>query len=87
MMGVPVWRSRPPQVSLSRRVAGWRARYWRRALLAWVVLTLTVMAVAAEPAADFPKAQLGTMPVARTVLRTGGVATSAGVPVVLAILP
>jgi hypothetical protein len=27
------------------------------------------------------------MPVARTVLRTGGVATSAGVPVVLAILP
>jgi hypothetical protein len=51
------------------------------------MLTLTVMAVAAEPAADFPKAQLGTMPAARTVLRTGGVATAAGVPVVLAILP
>ncbi len=86
-MGVPVWRSRPPQVPLSKRVAGWRARYWRRALFGWVVLTLAVMAVASEPAADFPKAQLGTMPAARTVLRTGGVATAAGVPVVLAILP
>jgi hypothetical protein len=86
-MGVPVWRSRPPYVPLSKRVAGWRARYWRRALLTWVVLTLAVMAVASEPAADFPKAQLGTMPAARMVLRTGGVATAAGVPVVLAILP
>jgi hypothetical protein len=86
-MGVPVWRSRPPCVPLSKRVAGWRARYWRRALFAWVVLTLVIMAVAAEPAADFPKAQLGSVPAARTVLRTGGVATAAGVPVLLAILP
>ena len=86
-MGVPVWRSRPPYVPLSKRVAGWRARYWRRALFAWVVLTLVIMAVAAEPAADFPKAQLGSVPAARTVLRTGGAATAAGVPVVLAILP
>ncbi|MGH3150617.1 MAG: hypothetical protein ACRDOB_07795 [Streptosporangiaceae bacterium] len=86
-MGVPVWRSRPPYVPLSKRVAGWRARYWRRALFAWVVLTLAVMAVASEPAADFPKAQLGSVAAARTVLRTGGAVTAAGVPVVLAILP
>ena len=86
-MGVPVWRSRPPHLPLSRRVAGWRARYWRRALLAWVMLTLTIMAVASEPVADFPRAQLGAMPAARTVLRPVAVATAAGIPVVLAILP
>jgi len=86
-MSLPVWHSRQQQVPLSRRVAAWRARYWRRALLAWVLLTLTVMAVAAEPAADFPRAQLGSVPVARTVLRPVAVATTAGVPVVLAILP
>jgi hypothetical protein len=86
-MGVSVWRQRAPQAPLRRRVAAWRARNWRRALLAWFVLTLAIMAVAAEPAADFPKAQLGSVPAVRMVLRTGAILAASGVPVILAALP
>ena len=86
-MGVSVWRQRPPQAPLRERVASWRARNWHRAILAWFVLTLAIMAVAGEPAADFPKAQLNAVPAVRVVLRTGAVITAAGVPVLLAALP
>ena len=48
-MGVSVWRQRPPQASLRERVAGWRARNWHRAILAWFVLTLVIMAVPTVP--------------------------------------
>jgi hypothetical protein len=51
------------------------------------VLTLAVMAVAAEPAADFPKAQLSSVPAVKVVLRTAAVLTVGGVPVLLAALP
>jgi amino acid permease len=48
-MGISVWRQPPPQASLRERVAGWRARNWRRAILAWFVLTLAIMAVPVVP--------------------------------------
>ena len=86
-MGVSVWRQHPPQAPLRERVASWRVRNWRRAVLAWFVLTLAFMAVAAEPAVDFPKVQLNSVPAVRVMLRTGAVVTAAGVPVLLAILP
>ena len=71
----------------TRRLAGWRARNWRRAILAWFVLTLAIMAVAAEPVTAFPKAQLNSVPVARVALQTGGALIAGGVPIVLAALP
>lgn len=86
-MGISVRWQRPPQAPLRERVASWRARNWHRAVLAWFVLTLAIMAVAAEPAADFPKAQLTSAPAARVVLRTGAAITAGGVPVLLAVLP
>jgi hypothetical protein len=73
-MGVSIWRQRPPQAPLRERAASWRARNWHRAILAWSVLTLAIMAVPAEP------------PV-WAVLRTGAVIAAAGVPVLLAALP
>jgi anti-sigma-K factor RskA len=87
IMGVSVWRQHPPQAPFRQRVASWRARNWRRAILAWFVLTLAIVAVAAEPAADFPKAQLTSVPVVRVVLQTGAAITVAGVPVLLVALP
>lgn len=87
MAGVSVWRHRAPQVSFRQRVAGWRARNWRRAVLAWFVLTLAIMAVSAEPGSDFPKAQASSVPAAQTVLRVASVLTVAGVPVLLITLP
>ena len=48
-MGISVWRQQPPQAPLRERVAGWRARNWRRAILAWFVLTLAIMAVPVVP--------------------------------------
>jgi hypothetical protein len=86
-MGVVVWRQRAPRVSFRQRVAGWRARNWRRAVLAWFVLSLIIMAVAAEPKADFPKAQARSVPAVRMVLRVAGGLTLAGVPVLLVALP
>jgi hypothetical protein len=86
-MGVSTWRRGAPQASFGRRIASWRARNWRRAVLAWFVLTLTIMAVAAEPAADFPKAQAGSVPAVRVALRVAGIVTVAGVPGLLIMLP
>ena len=86
-MVVWAWQRRAPRAALRERVATWRARNWRRLLLAWFVLSLAIMAVASEPAADFPRAQLATMPAVRVVLRTAAVLTVGGVPVVLAALP
>ena len=85
--GVSAWRARAPQAPLRQRVAAWRARNWHRALLAWFVLTLAIMGVAAEPAARLPRAQLGSVPAVRVVLRAGAVLTVGGVPVLLAALP
>ena len=84
---VTAWRQRAPRVSFRQRVAGWRARNWRRAVLAWFVIYLAVMAVAAEPKTDFPKAQAGSVPAVRVVLRVGGVLTAVGVPLLLIALP
>jgi hypothetical protein len=90
VMGASVWRARAPRAPrapLRQRVAAWRARNWGRALLAWFVLTLAIMAVAAEPAADFPRAQLSAVPAVKVVLDTAAVLTVGGVPVLLAALP
>jgi hypothetical protein len=86
-MGVVVWRQRAPQVRFRQRVADWRARNWRRAVLAWFVLSLIIMAVAAEPKTDFPKAQASSVPAVRMVLRVTGGLTAAGVPLLLIALP
>ena len=86
-MGVSVWRQRQPQAPLRERVTGWRARNWRRAILTWFVLTLAVMAVAAEPVSAFPRAQLNSVPAVRVALRTGAALIAGGVPIVLVALP
>jgi hypothetical protein len=86
-LGVVSWRQRAPQATFRQRVAGWRTRNWRRAVLAWFVLSLIIMAVSAEPATDFPKAQAGSVPAVRMVLRVAGGVTVAGVPVLLIALP
>jgi hypothetical protein len=94
--GASVWREpalrapfrpRAPQASFGQRVAAWRARNWRRAILAWFVLSLAIMAVAAEPEADFPKAQVRSVPAVQVVLHVVGVLTTAGVPLLLITLP
>lgn len=86
-MEIVVWRQRAPRVPLRQRVAGWRARNWRRAVLAWFVLSLIIMAASAEPASYFPKAQARSVPAVRTVLHVAGGLTVAGVPVLLIALP
>ena len=86
-MGVSVWRQRPPQTPLRQRVADWRSRNWSRAILTWFVLTMAIMAVAAEPVTAFPKAQLNSVPAARVALRTGSALIVGGVPIVLVALP
>ena len=86
-MGVSVWRQRGSYGSLRQRVADWRVRNWRRALLAWFALTVAIMAVAAEPATDFPQAQLSSVSAVWLMLRIVAVFTVAGVPVLLAALP
>jgi len=65
----------------------WRARHWRRAVLAWFVLSLIIMIVAAEPGNYFPKAQTRSVPAVRMFLRVAGGLTVAGVPVLLIGLP
>jgi hypothetical protein len=84
---VITWRERAPRPPLRQRVAGWRARNWRRVLLAWFVLSLIIMAIAAEPKTDFPRAQISSVPAVATVLQVAGGLTVAGVPVVLVALP
>ena len=86
-MGVVAWRQRAPRASLRQRVAEWRVRNWRRAVLSWFVLSLIILAVAAEPKTDFPKAQAGSAPAVRMIMRVAGGLTVAGVPVLLIVLP
>ena len=85
--GTIAWRRRAPRAPFRQRLAQWRARHWRRAVLAWFVLSLFIVGVAAEPATAFPKAQLRSVPAARTFLRVAGALTVAGVPVLLVALP
>jgi len=85
--GAIAWRRRAPRAPFRQRLAQWRARNWRRAVLAWFVLSLITVVVAAEPSTDFPKAQLRSVPAARTFLRVAGELTAAGVPVLLIALP
>ena len=85
--GTIAWRRRAPRAPFRQRLAQWRARNWRRTVLAWFVLSLIILGVAAEPAADFPKAQLRSVPAARAFLRVAGELTVAGVPVLLVALP
>jgi hypothetical protein len=85
--GVIAWRRRAPRAPFRQRLAQWRARHWRHAVLAWFVLSLIIVGVAAEPATAFPRAQLRSVPAARTFLRVAGALTVAGVPVLLVTLP
>ena len=85
--GAIAWRRPAPRAPFRQRLAQWRARNWRRAVLAWFVLSLIIVGVAAEPAADFPKAQLRSVPAARAFLRVAGELTVVGVPVLLVALP
>ena len=85
--GAIAWRRRAPRAPFRQRLAQWRARNWRRAVLAWFVLSLIIVGVAAEPAAAFPRAQLRSVPAARAFLRVAGELTVAGVPVLLVTLP
>ena len=56
-------------------------------VLAWFVLSMIIVMVAAEPKTDFPKAQLRSVPAVQTFLRVAGGLTVAGVPVLLIALP
>ncbi len=86
-MEVIAWRQRAPRAPFRQRVAVWRARNWRRAVLAWFVLSLIIMAVAAEPRTDFPKAQARSVPALQMILHVAGGFIVAGVPVLLIALP
>jgi hypothetical protein len=86
-MEVILWRQRAPRAPFRQRVAVWRARNWRRAVLAWFVLSLIIMAVAAEPRTDFPKAQARSVPALQMILHVAGGFIVAGVPVLLIALP
>ena len=85
--GTIAWRRRAPRAPFRQRLAQWRARHWRRAVLAWFVLSLIIVGVAAEPATASPRVQLRSVPAARTFLRVAGALTVAGVPVLLVALP
>jgi hypothetical protein len=87
MMAVTAWRQGAPQLSFRQRVASWRARNWRRAVLAWFVIVLAIMAVAAEPVTDFPRAQANAVPAVRVTLSAVELLTVAGVPLLLIALP
>jgi len=86
-MTVSTWRHTAPRASYRQRIAHWRARNWRRAVLVWFALTVVIMAVAAEPGTDFPRAQAGSVPAVRTFLRVTEILTVAGVPILLIALP
>jgi hypothetical protein len=76
-----------PGIPLRQRIAGWRARHWRRLVLGWFVLSLVIVAIAAEPRTSFPKAPMRTVPAVAAVLRVAGGITIAGIPLVLIVLP
>ena len=80
-------RLRARQTPFRPRLVAWRGRYWRRVVLAWFVLSMIVVMVAAEPSAYFPKAQTRSVPAVQTFLRVAGGLTVAGVPVLLIALP
>ena len=84
---VVAWPQRAPQASFRRRIVAWRARNWRRVVLAWFALSLVIVVVAAEPSGYFPKAQTRSVPAVQTFLRVAGGLTVAGVPVLLIALP
>ena len=84
---ITVWRQGTLRAPFRQRVANWRARHWRRAVLAWSVVMLALMATAAEPSTDFPKAQAASVPAVRVVLRVTEVLTLTGVPALLIALP
>jgi len=86
-MGIYAWHQHPPRAPVRARVASWRARHWRRAVLAWFAATVAIMAIAAEPAADFPRAQANSVPALGVVLHAASVLTVAGVPILLMVLP
>ena len=85
--GVIAWRQRPPRTPFRQRLVAWRARNWRRVVLAWFVLSMIIMVVAAEPKTDFPRAQVRSVPAVQMFLRVAGGLTVAGVPVLLIALP
>lgn len=85
--GVIAWRRPAPRTPFRQRLVAWRARNWRRVVLAWFVLSLIIMMVAAEPKTDFPKAQARSVPAVQMFLRVAGGLTVAGVPVLLIALP
>jgi hypothetical protein len=87
MMVSTAWRQGAPPPSFRQRVASWRARSWRRAVLAWFVIVLAIMAVAAEPVTDFPHAQANAVPAVRVTLSAVELLTVAGVPLLLVALP
>lgn len=84
---VIAWRQRAPRAPFRQRLAEWRARNWRRVVLAWFALSVIIMMMAAEPNTDFPKAQVRSVPAAQTFLRVAGGLTVVGVPVLLIALP
>jgi hypothetical protein len=85
--GVIGWRQRAPRTPFRQRLVAWRARNWRRVVLAWFVLSMIIMMIAAEPTTDFPKAQARSVPAVQVFLRVAGGLTVAGVPVLLIALP
>ena len=66
------WRQRAPRTPFRQRIVGWRARNWRRVVLAWFVLSMIIVVVAAEPKTDFPKAQARSVPAVQMFLRVAG---------------
>jgi hypothetical protein len=84
---VVAWRQRAPRSPFRPRLVAWRARNWRRLVLAWFVLSMIIVMTAAEPKTDFPRAQARSVPVVQTFLRVAGGLTVAGVPVLLIAMP
>ena len=88
MMSQALQQARPERSRAGTGPAiAWRARYWRRIVLAWFALSMIIMMVAAEPGTYFPKAQTRSVPAVQTFLKVAGGLTVAGVPVLLIALP
>jgi hypothetical protein len=85
--GVIAWRQRAPRTPFRQRLVAWRARNWRRVVLAWFMFSMVIVMMAAEPKTDFPKAQARSVPAVQTFLRVAGGLTVTGVPVLLIALP
>jgi hypothetical protein len=85
--GVIAWRRRAARTPFRQRLVAWRARNWRRVVLAWFVFSMVIVMMAAEPKTDFPKAQARSVPAVQMFLRVAGGLTVAGVPLLLIALP